>query len=581
MKKIIYSIIAAALLLVSCNLDPEVNLSLTENQVMTYDNTKGRLNALYTYLPSGFSYIDNSMMAAASDEAEFTIETSTIQKFNTGAWNAVDNPDAASWTRNFNGIYAVNLFLATSDSIDMDYVKLNPARQDVYLTYLANIKRWKYEARFLRAFFYFELIKRYGGVPVLTEPVGIEDDYASIPRDSLSKCVRFILSECDSTAKNLPAKYTDDGDLGRVTKGAALALKSRVLLYAASDLFNDPSWAGGYSHPEFISLTDDKTRQERWEEAAQAAWDVIDLGNTDDSFGGYSLHETYNGLFNSFTSDEIILARRSGPGNSFEKNNYPIGYEGGNSGTTPTQNLVDAYGFTTSLDAFDWNNPEHAVHPYANRDPRLAYSILTNNTSFKGRPVQIWTGGLDGKGVSRATRTGYYIKKYINPNLDLVLNQTSIHTWILIRFAEMYLNYAEACYYAYGFSGRVPGATQTSRQALNRVRSRAGVLALPTSGMSDEEILGKIRNERRVELAFEDHRFWDVRRWMIAPATLGVPVKGVEITKVPAANEEEEDTFTYSVIQVEKRVFDSQKMYFYPIPQKNINITGWIQNPGW
>jgi len=573
-KKTTITLIAfTAFVCVGCDqlLDPETNLFLTEEQVTsTYNNTQARAAAIYTYLPNGLSYIDGAMMASASDEAEHTIETSTIHKFNVGSWSAVDNPDNA-WTSSFEGIYAANLFLENVDSVKMDYYKLDPnqSQQEAYKNRLINIERWKYEVRFLRAFFYFELVKRYGGVPLLKNTLSLKDNFASIPRSSLSDCIQFISDECDSAASVLPVRY-EDADLGRVSKGAALGLKSRVMLYAASDLFNDPSWAAGYNHPELISLTDGKTRQERWELAAGAAAAVINLSGS-----GYQIDKgtnAYQNLFKSFSSPEIIFTRRNGASNTFEKANYPVGYDLGNSGTTPTQNLVDDYEMSDGT-MFDWNNPVHKADPYANRDLRLKQTILTNNQSFKDRTIEAWKGGKDGKGIARASKTGYYLNKYIDSNLDLLLGQASIHSWIYIRYAEIYLNYAEAVNEAYGPNSRYPGTVLTARQALNQIRQRSELPNIAST--SDPSVLReKIRHERRIEFAFEDHRFWDVRRWMIASDVLNSIIKGVDIEK-------NDDVFEYTVVSVENRVFE-EKMYFYPIPQKDINIMKeWPQNPLW
>jgi len=444
MKNRIYYFLVAIIVLTlySCSdiLNPETVTTLTEKSVITnYSNTQATVNALYTYLPDGLSYIDGAMLASASDEAEFTSETNSIQKFNTGVWSALDNPDGA-WSTNFKGIYAANQVLLNCDSVKMDYLKYDTTAsgQQQYKTKLSNIHRWKYEARFMRAFFYFELVKRYGGVPILTHSLTLKDNYTDIPRDSLNTCIRFIVNECDSAASVLPDNYADD-DLGRATKAAALALKSRVLLYAASDLFNDPSWAS-YSHPELISLVDSKSRQARWQDAANAAAEAI----TSLTGAGYAIDASYTNVFRSYTSKEIILAKRYGSSNSFETTNYPIGYYLGNSGNTPTQNLVDDYEMKTTGKPFSWDNSVEAANPYSNRDSRLGYTILTNNVQFKGRAVEAYTGGADGKGVSKATKTGYYIYKYIDPDLDLLQGYTSVHTWVIFRLAEMYLNYAEA-----------------------------------------------------------------------------------------------------------------------------------------
>lgn len=571
MKKVKTILYGAALLLLvnACDsiLDREVVLSLTEDDVLTlYNNTQSRAVAIYNYLPSGFRCVDGAMMASASDEAEYTLETSSIQMFNVGSWNAKNNPDGGSWWNNFRGIYLVNHFLANSDNLDLEMYRLNPddIGHEQYQNRLDNIKRWKYEARFLRAYFYFELIKRYGGVPVITRPVEIGD---SFPRNTLDSCVNFIVKECDDIAWGLPVKYTEQENLGRATRGAVLALKSRVLLYAASDLFNSPEkWASGYANKDLISVKP-IDRKERWKRAADAAKNVIDLTDA-----GYALSNNYQGVFRSYTDAEIILARRDGASNDFEKANYPVGYDLGNSGNTPSLNLLDDYEMLDGT-AFDWNNKNHAANPYRGRDPRLAFTILSNMTKFNGRPVECWTGGRDGKGVPRATKTGQYLLKYIDPELNLLEGRTSVHTWVLIRLAEVYLNYIEAL-------NEYQPAHSDIKIYYNKIRQREGIKMpeLP-DGLDQDAVRQKIRHERRIELAFEDHRLWDARRWMIAAdnekgkGVLNIPLRGLEILNrggVPS----------YTPIEIEKRNFEP-KMYLYPIPQGDLDIAGWSQNPLW
>jgi len=548
----------------SCvDLDREIIIGLTEDQVYeSFDYNERRVNSIYNTLPLGFAYIDDAMLACASDEAEFTMQTSDVQNFNTGSWDAINNADDV-WNTYYHAIYNINSFLETVDLINLDAYKFDPSTsaQQTYLLKLEEIERWKDEVTFLRAFFYFELIKRYGGVPLITNTLSIDDDFENIARASLDECIQFISDECDVAASGLPKSYSTS-DLGRATKGAALALKSRVLLYAASDLFNDPSWADGYQNTELIASSNISTtaRKTRWEDAANAAKAVIDLGK-------YSLESSYGELFLDFNNSEIIFDSREGSSNYFEKLSYPIGYDNGNSGTTPSQNLVDAYEMLDGSD-FDWNNSEHSSSPYENRDPRLKYSILTNNTEFNGRPVECWTGGRDGKGTDGATRTGYYLLKYVNPDLDLTQDYTSVHSWILFRLAEIYLNYAEA------LNEYDPG-NNNIEYYINAVRNRDDV-NMPDipQGLSQNEMREIIQHERRIELAFEGHRFWDLRRWMLAPDYLGNILQGVEITKTG------ENKFTYKKIDVEPRTWAS-KMYFYPIPQSEILKTGWEQNPLW
>lgn len=550
---------------VSCEgyLEPEIMSEITvEEATSEYNYVRGQVAHIYGDIKSGFLIIDGAMLASASDEAEHTLGTAAIQHFNRGTWNEFQNPDNV-WNDYYRSIRKINKFLISSDNVNLDHLKNNPDQQTVYETYMANINRWKYEVRFLRAFFYFELIKRYGGVPLITDLYSLDDSFDNIPRSSLADCIDFITDECDAAAQALPPRY-DAGELGRVTQVAAMALKSRVLLYAASELFNNISWASGYTNTSLIALSGD--RQVRWQSAANAAKAAITLAENN----GYVLSSNYKDIFgpNTHTNNEVIFFRRESASNSFEKANISVGFDLGNSGTTPTQNLVDAYEMNDGS-KFDWNNPEHAANPYANRDPRLALTIATNNSTFKGRPMECWKGGQDGPPITQASKTGYYLRKYVNEDLNLVTNQTSTHSWVIFRLAELYLNYAEA------LNEADPGNNDI-KTYVDKVRQRSGVNmpGLP-SDLSQSQMRERIYNERQVEFAFEDHRLWDLRRWMTASSVLTAPVRGVQISKIS------DNQFNYNVTNVESRTF-LPKMNFYPIPQNEIYINkALIQNPLW
>lgn len=576
MKKYIYiSILWLAIAFSACqDLDREFVTTIGRNEIeQSFGNVQSLLNAIYSDIPDGTVYIGGAaMMASATDESEFTAETNAVQSFNTGSWNAINNPDFV-WGNYYRGIRKVNQFLLSTGKVNLDPWKLDPSpsAQSVFNTNRASIKRWTYEARYLRAYFYFELVKRYGGVPILNNALSLEDDFSKIKRNSLSECLQFITSECDSAASQLPLNtstlpYVAATDLGRATKLTALALKSRVLLYAASDLFNTPSWAGGYANPELISLpAGDRTA--RWKAASDAAKAVIDAG-------ALPTLGQYKSLFNTFNNAEIIFTRSNAASNQFERNNSPIGFNQGLSGNTPSQDLVDAYEVrvnATTAVKFNWNDPAMAANPYANRDPRLGFTVVTNNSSFgtPARNVQIWTGGLDGKPIVNASKTGYYLRKYQIESLNLLNGNTGVHSWIVFRFPEIYLNYAEA------LNEWSPGNADIKKY-VDIVRTRTGVAMPPlATTLSQSEMREKIRNEKRVEFAFEDHRFWDVRRWMQAPQYFGSPLNGVEITR------NADNTFKYAPIKVENRSFNP-KMYLYPIPQNDLNISGSLtQNPLW
>lgn len=575
MKNIPYLyLIVSLFVLASCQkLDLELQTDLNRDQIAgSLVNTQNLLNGVYSELREGFLEIGgDAMMASATDEAEHTIETSSVQQFNQGSWNAVSNP-ADVWGHYFRAIRRANLFLETADTsrINLDQFKADLPTLQLRLN---EINRWRYEARFLRAFFYFELIKRYGGVPILTRTL-TEADVTTTRRNSLEDCIKFVVDECDSAATNLPLTYAA-GELGRATRGAALALKSRMLLYAASDLFNTNAWAGGYADAALISLPAGD-RNLRWQAAADAAKALIDLGGT-----GYALANNYRALFTTFNSPEIIFTRRNSASNTFEIANYPIGFDRGRSGTTPSQNLVDAYEVkvnSTTAVPFDWNDPAHAQNPYATsgataRDPRLFASIVVNNASFSTvsgitRNVQIWEGGRDGKPIPDASKTGYYLRKYVNESVNLPQNTMAVHSWIYFRLAEIFLNYAEA------LNEYSPGHPDI-KIYVDRVRGRPGV-SMPGMPMgTQEEVRQRIRNERRIELAFEDHRSWDVRRWMIAPQTLGASIRGVRVLQTSP------DVFSYTQETVENRVFEP-RMYLFPIPQVEVSVApGLVQNPLW
>ncbi len=576
MKKYLYIVTVLAAVAVSAcqDLDREFITTIGRNEIeQSFGNVQALLTAIYSDIPDGTQYIGGAaMMASATDESEFTAETNPIQSFNSGSWNAINNPDFV-WGNYYRSIRKVNQFLLSTGKINLDPWKLDPSAsaQSVYKTNLAAIRRWTYEARFLRAYYYFELVKRYGGVPLLTKELSLEDDFSKIPRNTLTDCLQFITAECDSAAIELPLNastlpYVAATDLGRVTKLTALALKSRVLLYAASDLFNNPSWAGGFAKPEFISLPAGD-RVARWKAASEAAKAVIDQG------GNVTLGN-YKSLFNTFNNPEIIFTRSNAAGNQFERNNSPIGFNLGLSGNTPSQDLVDAYEVkvnATTAAKFDWNNPAMAANPYANRDPRLGFTIVTNNSAFgtPARNVQLWNGGLDAKPIINASKTGYYLRKYQIESLNLINGNTGVHSWIIFRFPEIYLNYAEA------LNEWSPGNADIKKY-VDLIRTRTGVAMPPLpAGLSQAEMRERIRTEKQVEFAFEDHRFWDVRRWLQGPAVLGKPLRGVDVVR------NADGTFKYTPVKVEDRVFNP-KMYLYPIPQGDLNIvTGMVQNPLW
>ncbi|MCK9412542.1 MAG: RagB/SusD family nutrient uptake outer membrane protein [Prolixibacteraceae bacterium] len=564
--KNIGAVLVLGILFSQCKfIDPEEFTLRSADQVKRNFANLGALRvAPFSHLPTGYNTIGNSWLASASDEAEEVLVTESIQNFNIGNWNQYSNPDNV-WAKNYQGIRKANDFSQMADTITWYEWKLsNPT---AYNDRVFRTNLWKNEMFFLRGFFYFELIKRYGGVPLIKEKLNMArlDSIASIKRSSFSDCVEYIVTQCDTAAKNLPVTQVA-ADYGEITKGAALALKARTLLYAASDLFNK----SGNSNP-VLGYTDGN-RQQRWIRAAEACKAVLDMAPST-----YALHTNYGALFllGSAFNKEVIFECRRGALNSFEAANYSIGFNGGRTGTCPSQNLVDAYEMKDGT-AFSWSNPAQAADPYLNRDPRLALTVVLNNATFNGRKIELWEGGKDGLPLDRASKTGYYLSKYVVQNLDLTKNQTSYHQWLNFRLAEMYLNYAEAMNEAFGPDNKSI-YTLTAREAVNLVRARAGVVmpAFPL-GMAADQFRTRLRNERRVELAFEDHRYWDVRRWGIGSSVLGGDIKGVKIAMVDPTH------FTYTPYLIETRTYNS-KMDLYPIPEDEVvkSKGNLAQNPGW
>jgi hypothetical protein len=559
-------------------LEPELDGSLNENGIWQ-NNVRAFafLNNAYNNLPSGYNRISSAMLDAATDDAVCPEPTSSIQDFNNGGWgpyNVIDNV----WDKNYQGIRKVNTFFEKIDSVPVPRTS-NALGADE--TILITRERMKGEAFFLRAFFYFELVKRYGGVP-LTDKVLTPDEAIVIPRASIKDCFQFILNDCDSAAARLPRKYgatpvvvgyNDAKELGRATSGAALALKSRVLLYWASPLFNT------------------EQNDSLWIKASEAAKKVLDYTLNADGTGGvlYGLNRYTStiSLSDLFTTSsvieqyhkEIIFSTKYSDNSTIEQLNAPISF-GAKGLTNPTQNLVDAFPMKNGKSIDDPTSGYDPQNPFANRDPRLEMTVLGNGISFsvndKTGVLETFDGGKDGAGSFRnASKTGYYLRKFLltYPVWD-GRTVTASRTWILIRLAEVYLNYAEARNEAFGPDAEVYAA-------LKELRKRAGFR--PTdikAGLNKEQMRKVIQNERRIELAFEEHRFFDVRRWRLFddPAELAASMN----IKAASIKKNTDGTIQYNEAQTIRTYQFSEKMYLYPIAASELmKNKALIQNPEW
>jgi hypothetical protein len=614
MRKIVYSLSIASVLIfaTSCDkdfLDVQPKDKFAESAVWEDPALiEAVVNNVYFGIPHGFS---NMMLSSLTDESMYNADfgSSNVTK------SLVTPSDYSVWDRNF---WTANRYR----QMTWDYVYRNIRATNIFFEKIDEAPfedeewrdRLKGEMHFLRAHLYHNLVSVYGGVPLITEAYGLDDDFM-VARNTYEESINFIAEECDKAAALLPLVH-DTENLGRATKGAALALKARALLFAASDLYNsNASWAGGYAHPELVGYVGGD-QMARWQAAKDAAKAVMDLGvyslYMPDAASPEQATQNYAKLFLEKQTSEDIFVRfflqktdESWDGYNPGLYNNPNGYHGWGS-NTPIGQMVDSYEMIDGS-KFDWANPAHAASPYENRDPRFYASINYEGAEWRQRPAdvvsldpagKIQTGffnimeggtvaqtvpGLDTrKGPIEdwnGTYTGYYLRKFIDPTVDAQYVKQEA-PWRFFRYTEVLLNYAEASLEL--------GQEAEAREIINMIRRRAG---MPETNESGQALMDRYRNERRVELAFEDHRFFDVRRWMIAPQSLE-DAQGVNITyqastsQIPAGadtyHELREGTAVppnFEVISIQERDW-KDRAYFLPIKLDEMNRNNQlIQNP--
>ena len=551
----------AFLLLTSCaDLDYTEETTRDEEWTFTYFNEgiKGLVSGVYAQVYNN-EFASNSayFLAGATDEAQYALEAGNVNSYVNGGWSPA-NPFDRTWTKSYTAIADANMFLEKLDEADISDWEQNPE----YSKWVSQLELFPYELRFLRAYFYFELFKTYGDVPLVTTTL-TNAQANSVKRTPADEIVKFIVEECDAVAPYLPVTYETEvgSEVGRATRVAAAALKARTLLYAASPLHNP---------------TGDKTK---WAKAAEACKYVLDNAAN----WGLSL-SAYGSLWghDAFYNKELIFGLGRGDdsdnGNVFEKANYPVGVENGSSGNCPTQSLVDQYEYQDNGETFGERHPGNIdlnlQDPYEGLDPRFALTVVKNGDEWPSNGAQkkvmeTFVGGFNGAPKYGATPTSYYLRKYVDGAcVTTADNQTyRRHTWIVFRLGEFYLDYAEAVFNA---TGSANDATygMTANEAVNVLRNRADI-QMPEFTEDGDAWVKRYERERLVELAFENHRFWDVRRWK----------KGAQYFKtIQAATISPSLVLTRSTIT---RQWD-EKYNFYPIPQseliKNSNLT---QNPGW
>ena len=573
---------------------------------------------VYSHL--GYGGFEEEGLASLTDEAMFThsgrginvINEGTLSPTGTGNTNIIPQ-----WDELFSAIRQANIAIQELPGATFEDEELK--------------NRLLGESYFLRAYYYHQVVRYYGGSPIIDKPYGLDDDY-SIARSTYEECVNFILSDLEQAITLLNGMPETPG---RASQLSAMGLKSRVLLYAASDLRDGPTVSANstahasYSDLGLVAYTSGD-RASRWNAAKTAAKALLDATS------GYKLDLTTPVSPEEGEANYVALSMAGGSGAAdasaheellFERthtalytveNNWPLGgiHQGINNGpngyhnwagNTPIQQLVDDYEMMDGT-KFDWNNPSHAAAPYTDRDPRLYATILFDGAGWKPRPSdvvsidpydQIQTGTYDdGAGGTipgvdtrnspienwNGSRTGYYVRKFIDPDPAVEDNMSSAQVvpWPFIRYTEIVLNYVEACLET--------GDEAEATVWLNRIRFRAGMPAISATGSA---LVDLYRNERRIELAYEEQRYFDARRWLIAPETLGRGIKVMRVVAtlktgatphVPYRYDPAVYDYTYNVVdntENETRTWDD-KMYFMPISRNEINRNELLQqNPGY
>ncbi|MDQ6902331.1 MAG: RagB/SusD family nutrient uptake outer membrane protein [Bacteroidota bacterium] len=530
------------------------------------------INGIYNQLPSGIAMNSGNVDESRSRDADgLNFNNMIITQ---------DDGEYGGWSGAYRAIRDCNVALenishASFDPTLIDGVTLKD--------------RMLGEVHFLRAYLYFRLTNYYGGVPIVKNVYGLTDSF-KIAQSSYADCISFIIGDLDSASVMLPVIQSGDND-GRATKGAALALKSRVSLYAASDLHNpakNASVVNGFSHPELLGYTGGDATT-RWKAAKDAAKAVIDLGI-------YSLYkpspasadeatQNYADLFTSTKSVEDIFVKYSAASTGGGFNGWVIAPNGwyGNGGIGALNDLVDAYNMADGS-TFSRSIPAEAAQPYANRDPRLYATVLFEGNKYRQRPAdlvaydtkgvgqfgtwQTWDGtqmvpiyGLDTRNSIanswNGNEAGATMLKFLNKSVDIQKGNQDL-TLRYIRYGEVLLNYAEACIEL--------GQEAEAKTYLNLIRKRAFMPDITTTGST---LMADYRNERRIEMAYEDQRFFDVRRWMIGPQAYH-DVHGVQIVYKLNSDHSTATIPTVTPIVIRPGKWDN-KAYFFPITRNELN----------
>ncbi|HLP37710.1 RagB/SusD family nutrient uptake outer membrane protein [Lacibacter sp.] len=582
----LYYLLLSVTVLAGCKkmLEPRVDNTFAEDINWKLPNkAEGVLIDIYADIPSRFDFYNgNNFLDAATDNAVTNNFNSGIYRLGSGALAANDNP-LGDWTNLYNQIAKANQFIEKGLTANTIYDIVSTANDSI-------IKRkLRGEAYFLRAWNSFQLLQLYGGKTNAGEALGYpistkvltdaEAKNLNITRNTYQECAAQIMNDCDSAVKYLPTQYAGTDavfgirNLGRADLRVAAALKAKTALYAASPAYQTDAVTKITAMGQF-SVVDAAEYNTNWIRATESARQAIVL------IGNFTSLKPAD--FSNPVTPADFIWRRFHNNNFMEYAQYPP-HEYGDAVTGPSQNLVESFPALNGYPITDARSGYSAQNPYANRDPRLSMNVYFNSALIDGREVQLFDGGLDARSrYFNASRTGYYLKKWLSVKSDLLnpLNPLlDFHYYVMLRKTEVYLNFAEAANEAYGPNVIPPGASFSASTVIKNIRKGAGLTAATSDAYVNEvAALGKdafrnlIQNERRLELAFENHRYFDLRRWVLP---LNATVKGVVVTKTGS-------TYSYAVQNVEDRKLDMIRNYYLPLPYTELSKSpSLVNNFGW
>ncbi|MGM9769077.1 MAG: RagB/SusD family nutrient uptake outer membrane protein [Candidatus Cryptobacteroides sp.] len=552
------------------------------------DMAMGVLNSAYTSMPTRPDSYGSNFLDAATDNALTNSYNSEVYKLTSGNWSSISNP-LSNWSKCFTQFQYINTFLEKGLTENTLYDKVD-ADQDA-----AFKKRLFGEAHFLRAYWAFCLLRQYGGkteggealgYPIAVQFITEEDakDFSKFARNTYQECVDQIVSDCDTAIENLPVEYSGAdvvlgaSNIGLPTSLTAAALKSRVLLYGASPAYQNDDVVRLDGMGEF-SVLDEDTYAEGWERAAFVADELIRTAGFGTEF--YAITASDLADAGNVTPSEFLF-RTFFNSKDMESRHFPPYYRG-NANTVPSQNLVDAFPMANGYPVDDPESGYDPSDPYSNRDRRFYLNVYHHGASFgnSGEPINVMVDGKDGVNYNQnASVSGYYLAKFLSVNasiLNPVQSSNAQHYYPEFRRAEVFLNFAEASNEAWGPSAKGPGCLYSAYEVVRMIRERSG-------GITDTGYLDKvaaegkdafrtlIQNERRLELAFENHRWYDLRRCLLP---LAEPARGVEVSL-------NDGKLTYTDKVVAERKFNDVRYYYSPLPYDEcVKNPDMVNNLGW